>query len=128
MHPNHRIIIAEDEQLLSAVLARLILRHYPTATVQTFANGQDALDNYDAHGADLLLVNHEMPGLDGLSLIRKLRARGDSVPTIGMSGDSRHHDAYMAVGANAFLDATSLNDQLALLLGRYLPPRLNAAL
>ena len=127
MHPIHRIIIAENEQRLSAVLARLILRHYPTATVQTFADGQEALDAYDAHGADLLFVNHEMPGLDGLSLIRKLRARGDSVPTIGMSRDSRHHDAYMAVGANAFLEGTSLNGQLAVLLGQFLPPHLNAA-
>jgi CheY-like chemotaxis protein len=85
------------------------------------------LDAYDAHGADLLFVNHEMPGLDGLSLIRKLRARGDSVSTIGMSRDSRHHDAYMAVGANAFLEGTSLNGQLAVLLGQFLPPHLNAA-
>jgi CheY-like chemotaxis protein len=128
MRPNYRIIIAEDEQLLSAVLVRLILRHYPTAAVQTFADGQDALDAYDTHGADLLFIDHEMPGLDGITLIRMLRARGDSVPAIGMSGNPHYRDAYMAVGANAFLDATSLNGQLAVLLGQFLPPQLDAAL
>ena len=58
MQPSYRIIIAQDDAALASLLTRLILRRYPTAVVQAFGNGQDALDAYDQAGADLLFVNH----------------------------------------------------------------------
>src|SRR5438876_330831 len=47
MQQAYQIIIAEDDAALAFSLTRLILRHYPNAVVQTFDNGQDALDIYD---------------------------------------------------------------------------------
>jgi hypothetical protein len=44
MHHAYRIIIAEDDAALASLLVRLILRRYPTAEIQAFGNGQDALD------------------------------------------------------------------------------------
>jgi CheY-like chemotaxis protein len=122
MQHAYRIIIAEDDGILASLLTRLILRRYPTAVIQAFGNGQDALDAYDQAGVDLLFVNHGMPGMDGLTMIRILRARGDSVPMIGMSGNPRHHDAYLAAGAMAFVEGGDLITQLSGLLQRFLPP------
>jgi DNA-binding NtrC family response regulator len=121
MQHAYRIIIAEDDGILASLLTRLILRRYPTAVVQAFGNGQDALAAYDQDGADLLFVNHRMPGMDGPTLIRILRVRGDSVPIIGMSGNPWLHDAYMAAGAMAFVEGWDLIDQLSALLQRFLP-------
>jgi two-component system response regulator QseB len=90
--------------------------------VQTFGDGQDALNAYDQHGADLLLVNHGMPHLDGPALIRTLRARGDTVPIIGMSGNPYYCADYMDVGATAFLTGPELLGELARLLRRFLSP------
>jgi DNA-binding NtrC family response regulator len=122
MQSSYRIIIAEDDGIMASLLARLILRRYPTAVVQAFGNGQDALDAYDQAGADLLFVNHRMPGMDGPTMIRILRARSDSVPMIGMSGNPGLHDAYMAAGAMAFVESWELIDQLSALLRHFLPP------
>ena len=119
---SYRIIIAEDDAALASLLVRLILRHYPTAVIQAFGNGQDALAAYDQTGADLLFVNHGMPRMDGPTMIRILRARDDSVPTIGMSGNPWLYDAYMAAGATAFVESWELIDQFSALLRRFLPP------
>jgi CheY-like chemotaxis protein len=123
MHDAYRIIIADDDEGLAVLLTRLILRHYPTAVVQAFGNGRDALAGYDAVAADLLFVNHNMPGMDGPTLIRTLRARGDSVPVIGMSGNPSLHDEYLIAGAMAFVGGAELLEQLSGLLRRFLPPQ-----
>ncbi len=122
MQSSYQIIIAEDDGILASLLTRLILRRYPTAEIQAFGNGQDALDAYGQAGADLLFVNHRMPGMDGPTMIRSVRARGDSVPMIGMSGNPGLRDAYMAAGAMAFFESWELIDQLSALLQRFLPP------
>jgi CheY-like chemotaxis protein len=123
MQQSYRIIIAEDDDILAALLVRLILRRYPAAVVQAFGNGWAALDAYDHAAADLLLVNHGMPGMDGPTMIQILRARGDTVPIIGMSGNPWLHDEYMAAGAMAFVESGDLIEQLSALLQRFLPPR-----
>jgi CheY-like chemotaxis protein len=120
MQQSYTIIIAEDDAALATMLTRLILRRYPTAVVQTFGNGQDALDAYDHTGADLLFVNYGMPDLDGLTMTRLLRARGDTVPIIGMSGNPLLHDEYLAAGAMAFVSGATLLDDLSSLLQRFL--------
>ena len=54
-------------------------------------------------------------------MIRIVRARGDNVPIIGMSGISLH-DRYIAAGAMAFAESADLITQLPALLQRFLPP------
>ena len=122
MQHAYRIIIAEDDVELASMLTRLVLRRYPTAVIQAFSNGRDALDAYGRTPADLLFVNHGMPGMDGPTMIRILRVQGDSVPIIGMSGNPSLHDEYMAAGAMAFVEGGDLIHQLATLLQRFLPP------
>jgi DNA-binding response OmpR family regulator len=121
MQQAYRIIIAEDDAALAFSLMRLILRHYPNAVVQTFDNGQEALDAYDRAGADLLLVSHGLPGMDGPTLIQTLLAHGDTLPIIGMSSNPGLHD-YMAAGAMAYLDDGELIGQIAALLRRFRLP------
>ena len=85
----YRIIIAEDEAVLASLLTRLILRLYPTAVIQAFGNGRDALAAYGRAPADLLFVNHGMPGMDGPTMIRTLRARGIASQLLGCRGIRR---------------------------------------
>ncbi len=121
MHDTYRIMIAQDDAALASLLTRLILRCYPTAVVQAFSTGEAALTAYDQTGADLLFVNHGMPGMDGARMIQILRARGDLVPMIGMSGDPSLHDTYRAAGAMAFAESWELIVHLSALLRRFLP-------
>jgi DNA-binding NtrC family response regulator len=122
MHDPYRIMIAQGDAVLASLLTRLILRRYPAVVVQMFRNGLDALAAYDQTGADLLFVNHRMPGMDGPTLIRTVRARDDTVPIIGMSGDPSLHDVYMNAGATTFAESGDVIEHLSALLRRFLPP------
>lgn len=84
-------------------------------------NGLEALHNYEQDGADLLIVNHAMPKLDGPALIRLLRARGDKVPIVGISGDCANREEELAAGATEFVETTDLIGELPALLARFKP-------
>jgi CheY-like chemotaxis protein len=128
MQYAYRIIIAEDDESLAAILARLILQCYPSAKIQLFGNGLDALAAYNHSRADLLFVNHGMPSMDGPTLIRTVRARGDSVPIIAMSGNPSLRGENMAAGATAFVAGAELLRQLSAILRRFAPaPRSRSA-
>jgi two-component system response regulator MprA len=50
--------------------------------VQLAGNGLEALEVLDAHQPDLIITDLAMPRLDGVGLIRKIRARRLDVPVI----------------------------------------------
>jgi len=116
IHDTYRIIIAEDDASLATMFTRYILRLYPNAHIQVFDNGQDGLASYTEAGADLLVVNYSMPKMDGPTLARIIRARGDMVPIVGMSGDPYVRDTYLEAGADAFVEGIDLIKQLPVLL------------
>jgi CheY-like chemotaxis protein len=115
-------MIAHGDAVLASLLTRLILRRYPSAVVQLFRNGLDALAAFDQGEDDLLFVNHRLPGMSGATLIQMVRARSDTVPIIGMSGDPGLYDLYMDAGATAFAESGDLLAQFSPLLRRFLPP------
>lgn len=121
MAAQYRIIIVEDEAALAELLERLIKRRYPTALVTTFWSGQEALEAYTQQGADLLMVDRGVPGMDGITMTQILRDQGDDVPIIGMSGEPAFREPYLAAGANAFLSGSELFEQIETVLERLLP-------
>lgn len=122
MCTSYRIMVIEDEPALSELLVRLILRRSPTAIIQAYWSGREALEAYDSTGADLLLIDRGVPGIDGITLTLLLRARGDRVPIIGMSGDPTYREPFMDAGATEFVSGSKLYDQMVGLLQRLLPP------
>jgi len=51
-------------------------------TAETAADGNDALEALSRNGADVILTDLNMPGLDGFGFLEKLREMGDMPPTI----------------------------------------------
>ena len=66
------ILVVDDDQKLLKMLQRTLV--YENFTVFTASNGQEALPLVAAHKPDLLIVDWMMPKMDGLALIRHLRA------------------------------------------------------
>ena len=69
------VLIVDDDQKLLKMLQRTLV--YENLTVLTASDGQQALPLIDAHHPHLLIVDWMMPNMDGLTLIRRLRAEGD---------------------------------------------------
>ena len=76
-------------------------------TVEEAANGFEALEMLLARRYDLVVTDVNMPQMDGLTLVRRLRAEalGRSVPVITISTESQESDADAgyAAGANLYL-------------------------
>ena len=75
-----RILIAEDDpKLLKSLVHIFELNHYAVDGVN---NGIDAFDFASSYEYDGLVLDIMMPGMDGVTLLRKLRARGVTTPAL----------------------------------------------
>ena len=75
-----RILIAEDDpKLLKSLVHIFELNHYATDGVD---NGVDAFDYASSGEYDGLVLDVMMPGMDGVTLLKKLRASGITTPSL----------------------------------------------
>ena len=74
-----RVLIVEDEESFADPLAFLLRKEGFTAAVAT--TGQDALEEFDRNGADIVLLDLMLPGMSGTDVCKALRTRS-AVPVI----------------------------------------------
>lgn len=77
-----RVVIADDHTLVLAGLAGLLELVDDIIVVATAADGNEALTTVAEHRPDVLLLDIQMPVLDGLSTLRKLRADDNPTPVL----------------------------------------------
>ena len=94
-----RLLLAEDERELSNALAAILkYNHY---SVDTVANGEDVLAYMDAKNYDALILDWMMPKMDGITVLRKLREMGNSIPVLFLTAKSEVDDRVMGLDAGA---------------------------
>lgn len=114
-----QVLLVEDNPV-NALLGRTLLSR-EGCRVQTAANGQEALDLMAATAFDLVLMDMRMPGLDGPSATRALRARGDQTPIIALTANAFAEDRQLCfeAGMNDYLTKPLSPDSLRTLLARW---------
>jgi DNA-binding response OmpR family regulator len=65
-----RILLIDDDQLFTNFLAAYISENYPLLKVEICNNPMSALHSIKIGGYDLMLIDLEMPAMDGLKLLR----------------------------------------------------------
>ncbi len=75
-----RILIAEDEPRIASFVEKGLRANGFTTTVTD--DGRDALLLADSDDFDLLILDVGLPGRDGFSVLRELRARGRRLPIV----------------------------------------------
>jgi two-component system LytT family response regulator/two-component system response regulator LytT len=73
-------LIIDDEQLASEELTYLLKDYPDIEVVATGANGFEALELIEKLEPDLVFLDVQMPGIDGLTVIRRLKERGVPLP------------------------------------------------
>lgn len=71
----YTVLVVDDDQKLLKMLQRTLT--YENLHVLTASNGEEALPVIDSQKPDLLIVDWMMPKMDGVTLVRQLRADGD---------------------------------------------------
>lgn len=98
-----RLLFAEDEKALSKALTAILERnHY---TVDAVYDGQSALDYLDTDNYDGVILDIMMPKVDGLSVLKSIRHRGNLVPVLLLTAKSEVDDKVQGLdaGANDYL-------------------------
>ncbi len=100
-----QVLLAEDDPTNASIMQLQLERR--GAQVRRAANGQQALDSLRAAPADLVLMDIQMPVLDGLNAIRLMKedAALRSIPVISLTALASDEDrqSCLAVGAQDFL-------------------------
>jgi two-component system response regulator CpxR len=124
VRPKKTILCVDDnEQSLSIRKFMLETRGY---AVVTCTSGQDALLYFTRKGADLVLTDLMMPGVDGADLVQKIKAISPETPAIIFSGKIKMYDKEML--ADLFLPKgmhppAELLERIRLLLVRKRGPK-----
>lgn len=112
-----KVMVVDDADLARQTLIRL-LRREGFDTVEA-TNGREALDGIGLHAPDLILLDVQMPELDGLELLEILHSHPQwkAVPVVMLTGVSDTHAIRRAerLGAKEYLVKTtfSLGQMLA---------------
>jgi len=77
-----RILIADDSAVMRSLLRSVVCTDAGLEVAGTAANGESALSAIETIRPDLVLLDVEMPVMDGLVTLKKLRARGHKMPVI----------------------------------------------
>ncbi len=97
-----RVLCADDHHSVREVLARLLKRAGHTCDV--VADGADVLGAIAAATAkfDVIVTDHEMPGVNGLALVKALRAAAfpGRIVVHASPLDARTQAAYVALGVD----------------------------
>lgn len=98
-----RLLLAEDEKALSRALKAILERD--GYMVDAVYDGQAALDCLDTGSYGGAVLDIMMPALDGIEVLRQLRARGDLLPVLLLTAKSETDDKVQGLdsGANDYL-------------------------
>ena len=119
------VLLAEDNEAnISTIVSYLRAKGY---TLRLAYDGQQALDQAQADPPDIILMDIQMPGMDGLTAmghIRRIPAL-DRVPIIALTALTMAHDEAqcLAAGANAYLSKPVRLNQLATVIHTLLHPQ-----
>lgn len=93
-----RILIVEDEESFSDPLSFLLGKE--GFEVEVVDNGLDAITEFDRNGADLVLLDLQLPGQSGTEVCRQLRQRS-SVPVIMLTAKDSEIDKVVGLELGA---------------------------
>ena len=92
-----RALVADDEVNLGELLKMAL--HAEGWDTRTAKNGQEALNLIREFGPDILVLDIMMPGLDGMELLRRVRAAGNDVPVLFLTAKDAVEDRIAGISA-----------------------------
>ncbi len=94
-----RILVVEDEARLAHLVARVLRKEGYAA--ETAGDGRSGLTRALTEGFDLLIVDWMLPEMDGVQLVRRLRAAEMNVPVLMLTARDQIEDRVTGLDAGA---------------------------
>ena len=103
-----RVLIVDDDAVIRRLVGSILTRHRVASAVVYADDGEMAWQMVQDEAIDLVITDYSMPGMNGLDLLRRIRATPAyaAIPVIMLTGTVRDQTAAETAareGANGFL-------------------------
>lgn len=120
MSAPKKVLIAEDSSVIQNLTKKILsIQNYEISSVK---NGQQVLNALEAGSFDIILMDINMPVMDGIECTEKIRSLEDpiksKIPIVAITGNARNLslEEYREIGINEFLQKPLNFDQLVTLV------------
>jgi DNA-binding NtrC family response regulator len=100
MNAESKILIIDDEEIVRRSYARALAGKQ--CIVRAASNGPDALQMMGEHAFDVVLLDQRMPGMDGMEVLKTIKARWPDSEVIMITGFPAIESAKEAVALGAY--------------------------
>lgn len=109
-----KCFIIDDHHLFNDGLALILKKSKKLEVIEQVYDSRQAYFKCMQHKADLILVDYNMPHLNGLEVVKQLKALAYSpkIVIISMYADKREIEQFEALGANGYFSKTTPADLL----------------
>lgn len=101
MRASKTVVVADDDPLVAMMISDF-LKKKDFGAVVTAHNGEEALQAFRSHCPDVMLVDLEMPVLDGYAVLETVRQESPATPVIVISGADHIKAAIRALRSGAW--------------------------
>jgi DNA-binding response OmpR family regulator len=102
MPAEARVLVVDDEPIVRDVLSRYLSRE--GFEVEVAADGQAALDLFEAIRPELIVLDLMLPGIDGLEVLRRIRSQnGGAVIMLTARGEEKDRVVGLELGADDYV-------------------------
>lgn len=117
-----KILLADDHPNNRELIALLLKRM--NITVVEVSNGKQALEAVSEQDFDLILMDIQMPEMDGIQAFKKIREMGNFTPVIALTANNMKHEIaqYVQIGFSNHLAKPVVRHHFVEKLTRYLHP------
>ncbi len=108
-----KLLLVDDHAIVRAGLRRLLAGQADWAIAEA-ANGREALTRLRAEGADLVVLDLNLPGLGGFELLRRMREEhpATAILVLSMHADAPYAARAVQAGANGYMSKNAAPAEL----------------
>jgi len=82
----YNVLVVDDEPLISGFIKKRLSIEAPHLSITALENGRDCLEYVARNRVDCILSDYQMPGMNGIELLIRLKEQGGDIPFIFVTG------------------------------------------